>query len=196
MCSHAVAWIVLALAAAGGGTDAGPPLEVRVGLLAYGDFHQELRDYDRLFAELGRASARPVRFRLAAGTYADIEHWLDRGLIDVAVVTSGIVARQCTGAALPCKYLATLLRLPARSALALDDRRQPGRYDRYRSACVVRADSPLRNVRRSATGDRRRAGATAIHRSLVHFRQNRAGARDVAARDSHAVGSYDVHLFS
>ncbi len=151
MCWHSFTWILLVIGAVSGPMEAASPLEVRVGLLAYEDFRQELQDYDRLFAELSRASVRPVQFRLAVGTYADVLHWLDRGRIDVALVTSGVVARECAAgrneSGQPrCQYLATLLCPPARSPLAFDDRRQPGRYDRYRPACVVHADSPLRNI--------------------------------------------------
>ncbi len=117
---------------------AAPPLEVRVGLLAYEDFRQEVQEYERLFAKLSQASATPVRFRLAAGTYADILHWLDHKQIDVALVSAGIVAQECLpvqdeGEQPRSQYLATLLR-PA------------GHSDRYRPVCFVRADSPLHNM--------------------------------------------------
>ncbi len=144
-------WTLLAMGAVSGPMAAASPLDVRVGLLAYEDFRAELRDYDRLFTALSRSSARPVRFRLAAGTYADVLHWLDRGQIDVALVTSGVVARECAAgqdrSGQPrCQYLATMLRPPARTPLAFDDRRQAGRYDRYRAVCVVPADSPLHGI--------------------------------------------------
>ena len=113
-------WTLLAMGAVSGPMAAASPLDVRVGLLAYEDFRAELRDYDRLFTALSRSSARPVRFRLAAGTYADVLHWLDRGQIDVALVTSGVVARECAAgqdrSGQPrCQYLATMLRPPART---------------------------------------------------------------------------------
>ena len=144
-------WTLLMIGAFTWPMEAAPPLEVRVGLLAYEDFRQEVQDYDRLFAKLSQTSTSPVRFRLATGTYADILHWLDGGRIDIAIVTSGIVAQEC-GAGRDeskqprCRYLATLLRPPARLPLDLDDRHQLGRNDRYRPVCLVRTDSPLRVI--------------------------------------------------
>ena len=151
MCRRCFFWTLPTIIAFSGPMEAAPPLEVRVGLLAYGDFRREVQDYDRLFAELSRTSAAPVRFRLASGTYADILHWLDRGQIDIAIVTSGIVAQECgagreEGGQPRCRYLATLLRPPAPSPPDSDDRGQRGPNDRYRPVCVVRTDSPLRSI--------------------------------------------------
>ena len=149
MWTSSLACLLLTFGVADAAPEAKPPLEIRVGLLAYEDFRADLQYYDRLFAELTANSDVPVRFRLTSGTYGDVLHWLARDRIDVAIVTPGILAAGLTGdeggpAARGYSYLATHTVPPAVSELALPDRRQPGRHTRCRSVCVVAQASRFR----------------------------------------------------
>jgi len=150
MTPSAVLWMFLTAVAAATAPAEAPPLEIRFGVLSYEDFHRDLAHYDRLFADLARTSSRPLRLRAASGTYGDLVQWLDRGQIDVAMVTPGVLAARLASRGdrpQPAyQYLGTLLMPPAQSALAAEDRRRPGQHDAYRSVCVVRADSDLRSV--------------------------------------------------
>ena len=82
------------------------PIDVRVGIVAFQDFHQERDRYERLFSDLSDSSQQPIHFRLATGTYGDVLHWIDGELIDVAVLTPGVFAE--TLKANHCEYLATV----------------------------------------------------------------------------------------
>ena len=148
--------------AAGGQTDA---LEVRVGVVAFEDSARTASDYERLFQELTADVERPVRFRLAVGTYGDVLYWLDRQLVDVAVLTPGVFVRSLElrrGGQPACQYLASR-RLPAVEGglLPADDstEQSPGYRDQYHAVCVVAESSPLKNLddlRRAFAADRLR----------------------------------------
>lgn len=71
---------------------AAEPVEVRVGLLAYEDFVDDLPRYEAMFGKIAHASATPLHFRFAVGTYGDVAYWLDRGDVDLAVVSPGVFA--------------------------------------------------------------------------------------------------------
>jgi predicted acylesterase/phospholipase RssA/ABC-type phosphate/phosphonate transport system substrate-binding protein len=144
MSSSVLGVMLLSLGGAATGAEE-PRLDVRVGIVAYQDFHLELGRLDGLLAELSKANPA-LRFRLAPGTYADVVHWLERDTIDVAVLSPGVFAETQKGEAPRCRYLATLSKGPAKGPLALPDRREPGPHFQYRSACVVSADSPLKNT--------------------------------------------------
>src|SRR5262245_33981015 len=119
------------------------PLEVRVGIVAYQDFQHELKSYKKELLALAKESK--FRFRLAPGTYAEVLHWMERGLIDVAVMSPGVFAETQKAKVPVCRYLATLGHPPAKSPLALAERKKPGPHYQYQAACVVAADSSLHN---------------------------------------------------
>ncbi|HEV3003668.1 MAG TPA: patatin-like phospholipase family protein, partial [Pirellulales bacterium] len=137
------------------------PIDVRVGVVAFQDFQTSMAQYQRLFRELADGFERPVRFKLAIGTYGDVLHWLDRGLVDVATLTPGVfaAARQITHAGKPCcEYLVSRrLRLDTGGGLRIDDETEAGGYrDLYHPVCVVPAGSILRTLDdlRRAVADR------------------------------------------
>ncbi len=68
------------------------PPPVRVGIVAYKDFQEELKQSEKLLSNLSRASGGTLKFQIASGTYGDVVHWMDRGMIDIAVVNAGILA--------------------------------------------------------------------------------------------------------
>jgi predicted acylesterase/phospholipase RssA len=120
-------------------------VEVRVGVVAYEDFDHQAGDLERLFKELSAASKPPVRFRLATGTYGDVIYWLDKRLVDVALLTPGVFvqAQKIERDSEPiCEYLATRLLPP------MDDGQSSlsGYRDRYKSVCLVAERSSLRSM--------------------------------------------------
>ncbi len=66
-------------------------IDIRVGVVAYEDFHNELEHFEELFAELSRQEPS-LRFRLAVGSYGDVTHWLDEQQVDLAILTPGLFA--------------------------------------------------------------------------------------------------------
>ncbi|HEX5443350.1 MAG TPA: PhnD/SsuA/transferrin family substrate-binding protein, partial [Pirellulales bacterium] len=134
--------------------------EVRVGVVAFEDSARTESDNERLFAELAAEIDRPPRFRLALGTYGDVLFWLDRGLVDVAVLTSGVLVQALRlrhDGQPACQYLASR-RLPAVRGGLLSDA-QPGYRQHYHAVCVVADSSSLKDIddlRRAFAADRLR----------------------------------------
>jgi len=130
---------------------AGPsakPLEIRVGIVAFEDFQGESERSEKLLAELSASHTTPVRFRLAIGTYGDVAHWLQKGLVDVAIVTPGLLIETGGDKAEPerPRFLATVGRPAATSKWASDGRKRQGYYDRYGSVCAVASGSSLKTA--------------------------------------------------
>jgi len=121
------------------------PTEVRVGLLA---FEGQFEDWSRVLGEMERVDPS-LRFRLALGTYAEMLHWMEKGWIDVAVLSPALFALgQDEGryprAAAAFRYVATIGYPPA-SPTPTGTGAAPGYRHTYRSVCVVPARSPLRS---------------------------------------------------
>jgi predicted acylesterase/phospholipase RssA len=65
------------------------PAELRVGVLFFQDENDplsKLRDFAQLMP-------KDVQTAYAIGTYGELAHWLERGLVDVAVINPGLYAR-------------------------------------------------------------------------------------------------------
>jgi len=127
-----------------------PQINVRVAIVAYEDFHGELEHFEHLFAELSRQEPA-LSFQLAVGSYGDVLHWMDRRLVDLAVLTPGVFAAVLPsehGAQVPgtCRYLATIQLPPAKSKWASAGRKKEGFHDSYRSVCLVSESSMFRSV--------------------------------------------------
>lgn len=126
------------------------PADVRVGIIAYEDFQGELESFQHLFAKLSRQDAT-LRYQLAVGSYGEVLNWIDRQLIDVAILTPGVFAGLLphgAGARDPrsCRYLATLELPPAQTSWASPARRAQGFRTEYQSVCLVPEDSALQNI--------------------------------------------------
>jgi len=140
-----------AAGAAPGADSAQSPLEVRAAVVAFEDFQEEGARWERLFAEFSREAQPPLHFRLAAGTYGDVLHWIRQGMVDLAVMTPGVFAetlREPGQAALggDCLYLATVGLPAATSAWASPDRRVAGYHYKCRCVCIVSAASTLQTA--------------------------------------------------
>lgn len=120
---------------------------VRVGIVAYEDFESELAHYEQFFSGLS-AKDSEVSFQLAVGSYGEVLHWVERQLVDLAILTPGVFASVMSDDpnAATCDYLASVELPPAVSSLAPDVRRGAGFHDSYRSVCVVADDSPIQGV--------------------------------------------------
>lgn len=118
------------------------PIEVRVGVVAYQDFDRGTAEFERLFGELAAAIDGEVVFQLTIGTYGDILYWIDKGLIDVALLTPGVFAAALRNerAGKPrCQYLASRLLPPEKDG-------QSEQRDGYHGVCVAAERSPLKTI--------------------------------------------------
>lgn len=127
------------------------PLEIRVGIVAFEDFRGEFDRTEKLLTDLAAAHEAPLKFKLAAGTYGDVAHWLKQGFVDIAIVTPGMLVETLGGeadtdASRPARYLATYGKKTATSTWTHDDRKQPGYYMHYHSVCAVATNSALKTA--------------------------------------------------
>ncbi len=144
---HCVAALLLTMTPAS--SDA-VPVEVRVGIVAYEDFHEEYARFEEVFADIARRDPA-MHFKLAIGSYGHVLHWLDRQQIDVAVLTPGVFAGLLvrdgdSWKSRLCDYLVTVQLPRATSSWASDARRTDGFFNSYRSVCLVANDSPITSV--------------------------------------------------
>lgn len=65
------------------------PAELRVGLL----FFQDEKDPLAKLGEYARQMPKDYKASFAVGTYGELSHWLNQGLVDVAVINPGLYAR-------------------------------------------------------------------------------------------------------
>lgn len=124
---------------------------VRVGIVASEDYGHRRTVWESIFAAVGQRHEPKLQFELAAGTYGDVLHWLERGSVDVALLTPGVFAEYLRHYAAfqqgpGYEYLVTVGFPPAQTPWAAEDRRLPGPHLDYRAVCVVAADAPLRTV--------------------------------------------------
>jgi len=140
---------------------ANEPVDVRVGIVAYEDFHDEYAQFAGIFAEIARRDPQ-LHFRLAVGSYGHVLHWLDRQQIDVAILTPGVFAgllrsHNDSWQLESCDYLATVQLPAARSPWASRARRSPGFFNSYQSVCLVGQASSIETreelCRRAGEGD-------------------------------------------
>jgi predicted acylesterase/phospholipase RssA len=151
----------LLILAACGAVQPAAATEVRVAIVAHGDFQTEADRFEQLFAKISGRHPE-IRFQLAFGSYGEVLHWLERRLVDAAILTPGVFARLLPGddgqaESNRCRYLASLQLPPARAEWATGDRRAPGLHDTYRAVCLVPETSTLRTVAdlRSASAEGR-----------------------------------------
>jgi predicted acylesterase/phospholipase RssA/ABC-type phosphate/phosphonate transport system substrate-binding protein len=141
----AALWLALIAAS---GASAPSAEKVRVGVLAYEDFDAEFEAWKTILGEAADRHEGALEFELAVGNYGDLTHWMRRGLIDVAVLTSGVFAEIQSGPGNEgaFDYLASVGLPPAESPWASEARRAAGFSFEYQSVCVVNANSKLNTI--------------------------------------------------
>jgi hypothetical protein len=132
-------------------------IEVRLGLIAYEDSPETVQIYRKLFEDLsgskGSAGRPMIEARIAQGNYGEVRSWVEKGLVDVAILTPAVYAESLAAShqtdkpgRATCSYLATE-RLPPAGPDAPwvpADRKVKGRYyRRSHSICLVRKGSQL-----------------------------------------------------
>ena len=114
---------------------------IRVGIVAYQDFQKKRDQYDKLFnKELFADSDPTIRFKLDAGTYGDVLHWIDQDWVDVALLTPGVYSAILRGGASKMEYLVAIGLKPIEKSSDLSYRYQ------YQSACIVAKNSSIKTV--------------------------------------------------
>jgi predicted acylesterase/phospholipase RssA/ABC-type phosphate/phosphonate transport system substrate-binding protein len=104
---------------------------VRVAVVAYQDADMAVRSVERALAKLRADAGLDEPFEVARGTYADVLHWLETGMVDLAVVSPALLAKALElGGAFRWEYLASV-RTPSAPSPSL-------------SVAVVRDDSMVR----------------------------------------------------
>lgn len=125
-----------------------PEIAVRFGIISYEDAAEQAARYREVFRALSLQRGSAVRARIAQGTYAEVMHWVNRGLVDIAVLAPGAYAEALAETeAHPdlkaCVYLASEGLPPASLPWASDERRKDGISFDYRALCLVPKDSTL-----------------------------------------------------
>ncbi|MCY3018378.1 MAG: PhnD/SsuA/transferrin family substrate-binding protein, partial [Planctomycetota bacterium] len=84
--------LLLAVAAPAVFAEAPREFGVRLGIISYDSADDATERYRALFAALSSARGAKIQPRIALGTYAEVLHWVNRGLVDVAVLSPGAFA--------------------------------------------------------------------------------------------------------
>jgi predicted acylesterase/phospholipase RssA len=138
------------------GTTSPATIEIRLGVIAYEDSPGMVDLYRRLFKDLSAAqgsAGRPrLEARIALGNYGEVRSWVEKGLVDLAVLTPAVYAeslaarRRSDRPGRPaCSYLATegLGPAPRDSSWVTPERKKEGYHRFARSVCLVRKGSQL-----------------------------------------------------
>ena len=122
-----------------------PAITLRVGVVAYEDFHVEHARFQQWLHQVSASSNPPIRFQLTTGSYSEIAHWMKQGSVDAALVTGGGFAAlgtldQDTD---EFDYIATLDSQPATGPWASENRKLAGFHGLYHAVCITNANSTL-----------------------------------------------------
>lgn len=126
------------------------PLIVRVGVVNYNGTRETHFNYQRVLSRMAASRADlKLDFRLVDGAYDDVLEWYKSGLLNVAILSPGVVGELSTLEKwkddLKDYYVATEGLPPATptNLFATAARHAPGAHFSYHSVCIVRADSPI-----------------------------------------------------
>ncbi|MCA1629874.1 MAG: patatin-like phospholipase family protein, partial [Acidobacteria bacterium] len=127
------------------------PLVIRVGVVNFNGSESSYAEHDRVLSEMAKGEANPkISFRLVDGTYDDVLAWYQNGLLDVAVLSPGIVAQLLSKPEwkkqLQDNYIASEALKPVRAnnIFASKQRRaERGEQFLYGAAVVVGKDAPV-----------------------------------------------------
>ena len=73
------------------------PVVIRIGVVAFEDFDSEFQRWHHVFSQFQRKHDATVNFELAVGTYGDLLHWMEKGFVDLAVLTPGVFSEYVHG---------------------------------------------------------------------------------------------------
>ncbi|HEX8162049.1 MAG TPA: patatin-like phospholipase family protein [Pyrinomonadaceae bacterium] len=129
------------------------PLVVRIGVVNYNGTEQTHLEYQQVLTRMAQAEgASGVSFRLVDGAYDDVLEWYKSGLVNVAILSPGVIAELAGSdewrGELESLYVASegLKPAPAYDPFATAERHKPGVHYLYRSVCLVPRDSPVKSV--------------------------------------------------
>jgi predicted acylesterase/phospholipase RssA/ABC-type phosphate/phosphonate transport system substrate-binding protein len=132
------------------------PLVIRIGVVNYNGSEKTHYDYEQVLSRIAaRPQGRKVSFRLVDGAYDDVLEWYKSGLLDVAILSPGVVAELFSTSQqwrddLPKLYVASEGLQPLKgtntTASGVAARQTTGARYAYRSICYVRADSKITSV--------------------------------------------------
>ncbi|MDT7602774.1 MAG: hypothetical protein QOF61_771, partial [Acidobacteriota bacterium] len=129
------------------------PLVIRIGVVNYNGSEKTHFDYEQILARMaGRQKDQKISFRLVDGAYDDVLEWYKSGLLNVAILSPGVVAELMTlpewKDELKNLYIATegSRQLQPVIKFATRARYEPGAQYNYNPVCLVRDDSPIKSV--------------------------------------------------
>ena len=106
---------------------------LKIAILASQDADAALSSVERALIGLRAHAGLPERFEVARGTYADLLHWVETGVVDLAVVSPALLGKALElGGTSRWEYLASVRTAPDPSP--------------SRSVAVVREESPIRTA--------------------------------------------------
>ena len=122
-----------------------PAITLRVGVVAYEDFHVEHARFQEWLHQVSASLNPPIRFQLTTGSYSEIAHWMKQGSVDAALLTGGGFAAlgaldQDTD---EFDYIATLDSEPATGPWASDNRKLAGFHGLYHSVCTTNINTTI-----------------------------------------------------
>ena len=122
-----------------------PAITLRVGVVAYEEFHVEHARFQQWLHQVSASMNPPIRFQLTTGSYSEIAHWMKQGSIDAVLVTGGGFA--ALGAldqnANEFEYIATLDSQPATGPWASENRKLAGFHGLYQAVCITNTNSTI-----------------------------------------------------
>lgn len=145
-----VIWVVIGCVWIANLAHADAPREVKMAVISWDGEAARLADYKELREKLATRAAAPVRLKIAVGTYSEVMHWLDRGLVDVAVLTPAAFSqtRPLSDSGPNCDYLLSQNRRDIgefSDPIPTDFQNREWR-GQYRSVCLVPQNSPLKSA--------------------------------------------------
>lgn len=125
------------------------PVDIRVAIVAYEDFRQEFANFESCFFRLQQQEPG-IHFEIAVGSYNEVQYWMERQWVDLAILTPGVFAAIAPEAGENgtegYQYLTSML-IPEVSS---SETSQPIRNDRFRHTyqpiCLVPENSTLRTI--------------------------------------------------
>jgi ABC-type phosphate/phosphonate transport system substrate-binding protein/predicted acylesterase/phospholipase RssA len=129
-----------------------PPVELRIGVIGWESPDSQKAKFEQLFRRLSTSTGKSFHIRLAVGTYGEVLHWVDRGLVDLAVLTPAAYCQtkplRDSADAPNCEYVATWRKYkPNAWGQPVPTAAHPTAWvDDYRLVCRVREKSGIKTI--------------------------------------------------